>query len=144
MSLFTKVLYKQERKNVNGKKSVTLFEKKFYKVSTYRKFNSFPKKLAFIFSLAFGGSVVAAPILNNVQYNGANVSVNQVGNATNVLANAGNNSIINWNSFDIGSGESVNFNHNGSGHRFFNIVNGPASTIAGQVNAINPNTDVLF
>ena len=72
-------------KNVNGKKSVTLFEKKFYKVSTYRKFNSFPKKLAFIFSLAFGGSVVAAPILNNVQYNGANVSVNQVGNATNVL-----------------------------------------------------------
>lgn len=67
---------------------------------------------------------------------------------TNVLVNstdaAAKASLINWASFNVGAGESVDFNAiNPAGHAFFNVdASGSRSMIFGSISTSSPDTSV--
>jgi filamentous hemagglutinin family protein len=90
---------------------------------------------AFAQSLPTGGTVAAGDAAIGPQTNGS-ITINQ-GSA---------NAVINWQSFNIGAGNSVNFVQPGASSAILNRVTGATTTsIAGQLNAngqvylINPN-----
>ncbi|HEY1941165.1 MAG TPA: GLUG motif-containing protein [Roseiarcus sp.] len=86
-------------------------------------------------ALPTGGSV-AAGAASIARPNASTLNVNQ----------STNQAIINWNTFSVGAGDTVNFNQPGATSSTLNRVNGSApSSIAGAINApgtvllVNPN-----
>jgi filamentous hemagglutinin family protein len=73
-------------------------------------------------------------------------SISQSGLVTTITPGVGRaNSLIDWSTFDVSPGESVNFGHSGFSHRFFNVINdSKASVISGAINGIGTRTAIYL
>ena len=101
------------------------------------------KALTLSVMLTLGTQVHAQP--TDGQISSGNASINNTGSTTNITQTS-QNATINWQSFSIGSGETVNFMQPSSSSMVLNRVLGQdPSTILGNLNAngqvfiINPN-----
>ncbi|MBR9830223.1 MAG: filamentous hemagglutinin N-terminal domain-containing protein, partial [Oceanospirillales bacterium] len=110
--------------------------------------NFTPTALAIAISLVTA-QLHAADLPTGGNIVGGSGSINQNGNSLNVQQNS-DKLITNWNSFDIGAGNTVNFHQPGKSSVALNRVIGEdASAIYGNLNAngrvflVNPN-GVLF
>lgn len=96
--------------------------------------------IAVFIILIFNSQLYAAPVGGNVVHGNANITQN----GSNTIINQNSNSaIINWDSFNIGSGESVHFNQNSSSSIVLNrVTNGLPTSIFGNLTA-NGNVFVV-
>lgn len=95
---------------------------------------------AVILLFLFNTPVFAAPNGANVMH--GNVNISQSGSNT-VINQTSDKAIVNWNSFDINKGESVQFNQNSSSSVILNrVTNGLPTSIFGNINA-NGNVFIL-
>lgn len=96
--------------------------------------------LVLVFQIAFYSSVFAAP-LNGIVANG-DVTFSD-GNT--VINQNSDKAIVNWDSFNINTGETVTFNQNSSSSIILNRISGGQTNILGNINAngkvflLNPN-----
>ena len=95
---------------------------------------------AVILILLFNTPVFAAPNGANVVH--GNVNITQSGSNT-IINQSSDKAIVNWNSFDLSKGESVQFNQNSSSSIILNrVTNGLPTSIFGNINA-NGNVFIL-
>ncbi len=95
---------------------------------------------AVILILLFNTPVFAAPNGANVVH--GNVNITQSGSNT-IINQSLDKAIVNWNSFDVSKGESVQFNQNSSSSIILNrVTNGLPTSIFGNINA-NGNVFIL-
>jgi filamentous hemagglutinin family protein len=73
-------------------------------------------------------------------------SISQNGLVTTVTPGVGRtDSLIDWSTFDVSPGESVNFGHSEFLHRFFNVINdSKASVISGAINGTGTRTAIYL
>ena len=82
------------------------------------------------------GAVLAATLPQNGQVIAGDVSISQPGEHTLTIEQGSNKAIIDWQSFSIGEGNTVNFDQNGSSAVALNRVTGnDPSAIYGNLNA---------
>ena len=95
---------------------------------------------AVILILLFNTPVFSAPNGANVVH--GNVNITQSGSNT-IINQSSDKAIVNWNSFDLSKGESVQFNQNSSSSIILNrVTNGLPTSIFGNINA-NGNVFIL-
>ncbi len=96
--------------------------------------------IAVFIILIFNSQLYAAPVGGNVVHGNANITQN---GSNTIINQSSNSAIINWDSFNIGSGESVHFNQNSSSSIVLNrVTNGLPTSIFGNLTA-NGNVFVV-
>jgi filamentous hemagglutinin family protein len=97
-----------------------------------RRNSIFHRAGALLVALGFTGNVLANPTGMVVQRGNATLTIN----GTQLTINAGNNAVLNWQSFNIGNGETTTFNQPSAGAIVWNRIGGQsASQIYGNLNA---------
>ncbi len=90
------------------------------------------RAVALLATFSFTLNVLANPTGMTVQRGNATLSAN----GSQLTINAGNNSVINWQSFNIAAGETTTFNQPNAGSIVWNRIGGQsASQIYGNLNA---------
>jgi filamentous hemagglutinin family protein len=105
---------------------------RFVGVKTFRRDSSLRRAVALLAAASFTFNALANPTGMTVQSGHATLSLN----GSQLTINAGNNAVLNWHSFNIGTGETTTFNQPNAGSIVWNRIGGQsASQIYGSLQA---------
>jgi filamentous hemagglutinin family protein len=104
----------------------------FVRLKNFRRDSSLCRAVALLAAASFTFNALANPTGMTVQSGHATLSLN----GSQLTINAGNNAVLNWQSFNIGTGETTTFNQPNAGSIVWNRIGGQsASQIYGSLQA---------